>query len=79
MGLIDHQSERSSKRRCRGLAHVLERRGRCAAVQFDLFLYRCHRYPVDSARNDKLEVRQVSRDVEREAVPGNPVAGVNAD
>src|SRR2546430_7073731 len=41
--------------------------------------YRRHDDPRDPARHDPLEVGQVRRDVEGEAVPGDPLLHVDAD
>src|SRR4029078_9594435 len=38
-----------------------------------------HDHAIDAARDDEIEIGEICRDVEREPVPRNPVAGVNTD
>jgi hypothetical protein len=40
---------------------------------------RSHDDAVDAARYDQVEIRKLGRDVEREAVPGDPIARVHSD
>src|SRR5204863_7976133 len=56
-------------------AHV--RNGHCRVRQ--LGVHRRHAHRGNAARHDEVEVTKIGRDVERKAVPGDPIARVNAD
>src|SRR3954465_14592481 len=44
-----------------------------------LRMQRCHADRLDAAWNDEIEEAEIGRDVEREAVPSDPVARVYSD
>ena len=64
--------------RCRGDDALADLAERWALVR-QLALHRRHRHRLDAARDDEVEVAKIGRHVEREAVPGDPVARVHAD
>src|SRR5690606_33248302 len=76
--------ERTGARRER--EHVTERAEHRISEQLsaggpvaELARKRGHAYVSDSARHDKVEVGEVGAHIEREAVPGDPALGVDAN
>src|SRR5690348_10643321 len=69
-----HAQRRLERADHRGFYPVPGRRGPA-----ELPGHRRHRDRLDPARNHQVEVAEIGRDVEREAVPRDPVARVDAD